>query len=193
MKKTDLLESFRTFIRDRENTISRGVSLENTELIFDRVISTTLQKGSLTVTLSKQDRVKFMGEVFALSVYDKKHNIQDWVYEPNVDELHPDFSIDKNSTYIEIYSPIINKDKNGHEYYLQKDSKGNYARKNITKSVKVKSKKYKNCELIIIVHVVTGDFVTDLVKSLANVRLQNEKHKIYLYHGDNEHKIENNQ
>lgn len=185
MKNYDdfLLPSFISFLKKRENPLSNRVDIKNTKRIYNSFIKPLLSKGEYSSSMSKNDLEKFAGELFALSMFAKKHEVCDWVYEPKINDLTPDFSVNRGNYILEIYTPTMNHNSTHLNYYLKAD------REQLRKKVENKSKQYKFLALKILVHVVVGDFTNDLIGSLKKVRLANASHDLYLYHGEREYVI----
>jgi len=186
--------SFLSFLKKRETILSSKVNTDSAKLVYDLFIIPALEKGiynKQNLAINKNEREKFIGEVFALSMYEKKYAIDDWIHNPPLsDGTTPDFSINKSTTYLEIYSPSQNHGNSDLQFYLKTGKNGSYFRKTLADEIKNKSATYKNINLTIIVHVFVNDFREDILKSLNNSSLQ-ENHTVCLIHGDSISMVQN--
>jgi hypothetical protein len=109
----NLLAHLRIFIKNHETSLNRGVDAEGTERLYNSYIKPVLgieriKKGtSHRKKMSSAKMEEYAGNLFALSMYGKRHEVSDWIYEPKIDNKTPDFIINNESEIIEIYSPIL--------------------------------------------------------------------------------------
>ena len=178
------LTSVVSFLHKRDNILSSKVNLNNAKAVIDTLIIPLLRIGKYKEPNSKNEMEKFIGELLTLSIYAKTHTVKIWLHNPILEnKLSPDFSVNNNDHYLEIYSPVINHQNTILDYYKMTD------RKNIGKKIENKSKKYKNYIVKILVQILVTDFVNDMTTTLKIVKLHCKDHQIILYHGDKEYKI----
>ena len=184
---TSYLGDFIRYLEDRSTIASQGVDRTGAARIYEsKNIEPFLRLGKFDRNMSRAERKKFIGEVFALSLYAKKNEVSDWEHEPSVNGLTPDFAINGGDAYVEVYSPVLNHGQDDWNYYAQTH------RRSLGKQVQDKSSKYKDLKLVIIVNIVVGEFEKDFIETLQRVQLRSANHKIYFYHGDRETLISQN-
>lgn len=189
IKDSEMIKNLIEFVRDRETVLSNKPDCKNIEEMFNVLIKPLLKTGTYKIPTSATKKKEFSGELFALSVYAKYHSVNNWQYEPKIDnELTPDFMINDNH-YLEVYSPALNHDNSSSGYYLKDDGTGKFLRKNLISVIEEKSIKYRVENIIFIIHVICAEFGIDLQKSLKNIKLASSSHQVYLYHGSKEHRI----
>lgn len=172
------------FFKERATPLSSKPHEEHIRKFY-REMKPFLSKGKYSETMSKNDRVKFIGEVFTLWIYAKRNKVENWEYEPKVGRKKPDFIINDGSIYVEIYNPQLNYQDELHDY----DYYTKLYKKSVSREITTKSRKYKHVNLVILISIVVNEFIEDYIESLKRVQLSNQKHSIFLYHGDSQYII----
>lgn len=182
MNDNENMNKLKEFVANRGTPPYNRSSTKYVNNVYYSFIKPLLRLNKNTLKIKKEETI---GEFFALSIHAKRYIINNYIHQPKVNKLTPDFLVN-NDTYFEIYCPTMNRDINNKNYYLQKDHNGKFSRINLTSNIEEKSSKYKNLKLTIIVLIICNDFLNDLKNSLKNVELKSNNHKLFLYFGDKE-------
>ncbi|NTU46321.1 hypothetical protein HGA88_01725 [Candidatus Roizmanbacteria bacterium] len=185
----NMLNGLRGFVEKRQCVTNSGVHLGGTEKIYFAYIKPMLEKRKLNKgmlprsTMSRTEMEIYVGELFALAMYDKYHKISNWRCNPTIKNMTPDFYINDESEIVEVYSPALNSNESNWEFYIKT------LLPELRDYVQSKTHKYDFVPLTIIVHIITTQFIDTILDSLRQVDLRSLEHKLILYHGDKEYLI----
>lgn len=199
----DLKDWLNRFMESRTTPMNPVVNTEGINTIAEEVLLPLLDAALKTPSLTnEQKETEFAGDLFALAMYAKNHELRSWLYSPRcVNNLTPDFLINDDQ-YVEVYSPSLNhgSDELLYGYGLNVNDNvynGNFVMveqpesrfKRLIDEVEAKSVKYKALKAIFLVHVVFNEFIHDIQSDLNQVGLSSTEHQVLLYHGQTEYEV----